>query len=142
MFWFLYTKRPLDQRNGLCHSSFILISFKVHSELYLAFTCRGFCTCISGPILHPPSPELKTHYHPNVEIIIDDEAREASVEDIFWLFLSLIILCLYWMELVVFIFYLFLEWQWFEPFCLSAWKFPFFLCILCFCPHSQRPSYL
>jgi hypothetical protein len=25
---------------------------------------------------------------------------------------------------------------------LSAWKFPFFLCILCFCPHSQRPSYL
>jgi hypothetical protein len=27
----------------------------------------------------PPSSELKTHYHANVEIFIDDEARKASV---------------------------------------------------------------
>jgi hypothetical protein len=48
--------------------SFILPSYVEASAL-----------AISGPILHPPISELKTHYHAGVEIFIDDEVRETSV---------------------------------------------------------------
>jgi hypothetical protein len=67
--------------------SFILPSYAEASTFVLADLCSI-----------PPSPEPRIRYHPNVEIFIDHEAREASVQDIFGLFLPLIVLCLYLIE--------------------------------------------
>jgi hypothetical protein len=30
-------------------------------------------------MFHPPSSKPRTHYHPGVEIFIDDEAKETNV---------------------------------------------------------------
>jgi hypothetical protein len=69
------------------HQTFILPSYIEASTFALANVC-----------FIPPSPKLRTHYHLGVEIFIDDEAKEASVKDVFGLFLPLIILRLYLME--------------------------------------------
>jgi hypothetical protein len=43
----------------------------------------------------PPSLELETCYHVGIEIFIDDERKKINVQEIFGLFLSLIVLHLY-----------------------------------------------
>jgi hypothetical protein len=45
-----------------------------------------------------PSLELRFLYHHGVGIFIDDEARKASVQDVFGFILPLIVLFLYLME--------------------------------------------
>jgi hypothetical protein len=48
--------------------SFILPSYLKASAIALAALCSI-----------PPFPEPRTHYHPSVEIFIDDEAKKASI---------------------------------------------------------------
>lgn len=67
--------------------SFILPSCAEASTLALANTCS-----IS------PSLELRFLYHHGVGIFIDDEARKASVQDVFGFILPLIVLFLYLTE--------------------------------------------
>jgi hypothetical protein len=40
---------------------------------------KAFALTLADIFSIPLSPELKTCYHPNVEIFIDDEARDVNV---------------------------------------------------------------
>jgi hypothetical protein len=75
----------------LPHQSFILPSYVEALTLTLVNLC-------SIPLF----PEPRTKYHPSVEIIIDDEVKEASVYNVFGLFFPLIIFHLYLIETQLF----------------------------------------
>jgi len=77
------------------HLDFLWSPF--HSFILSSYV-NAFVVALANFCSIPTSLKPKTRYHLNVEMFIDDEAREASVKMFIGFFFPLIVFCLYLIE--------------------------------------------